>query len=64
MRNLDELAAELTKVTTAATQHAITRTQTRAVVNAAASGGEDAARRLAAGMSTEHLQRAVNHLKG
>lgn len=62
-RNLDEFAAELSQVTAEATRAALTKGQANAIVSAAASGGEDAVRRLAQDMSTEDIQRVVNRLQ-
>ncbi|MFI1867372.1 hypothetical protein [Streptomyces jumonjinensis] len=62
-RNLDEFARELAMVTESLKGAAVTRAQTRAVVDAAASGGADAVRRLAESMSTADLQRVMRDLQ-
>ncbi|MGV9226426.1 hypothetical protein ACWDPF_27580 [Streptomyces albogriseolus] len=66
-RNLDEFANDLTTVTQqivqAATQSARTTAQTRALYQAAATGGEDAVRAAAARMSTADLQAIKKQLE-
>jgi hypothetical protein len=63
MRNLQEFAAALSQVTGEVTRQAVTRTQARTVIDAAASGGEAAARKALEGMSTADLQRLERQLK-
>ncbi|GHG33101.1 hypothetical protein GCM10018777_56410 [Streptomyces albogriseolus] len=66
-RNLDEFANDLTTVTQqivqAATQGARTTAQTRALYQAAATGGEDAVRAAASRMSTADLQAVKKQLE-
>lgn len=61
-RNLDEFAADLTKVTQQVVQAATTGAQARALVNAAQNGGEAAVRKAAESMSTADLQRIQKQL--
>lgn len=63
MRNLDEFAAALSQVTAQATRAATTSTRTRTVIDAAASGGEDAVRRAVADMSTADLKQLKHQLE-
>ncbi|RCH65485.1 hypothetical protein DT019_27205 [Streptomyces sp. SDr-06] len=63
MMNLDEFAAALSQVTGGIARQAVTHTQTNAVVQAAASGGEAAARQVLEGMSTADLQRIQQQLQ-
>lgn len=63
MRNLDDFSAAMSQVTAQAAHAAITSTQTRTVIDAATSGGEDAVRRAVAGMSTTDLERLKHQLE-
>ncbi|MGW1870955.1 hypothetical protein ACWCPS_36120 [Streptomyces mauvecolor] len=63
MSSLDDFAADLAKVTNDITRKAVTRTQARAVTQAAKTGGKDAAGRLMEGMSTAELQRLKKQLE-
>ncbi|MFH9677421.1 hypothetical protein ACH4L5_34860 [Streptomyces sp. NPDC017405] len=63
MRNLDDFAAALSQVTAQAARAATTSSRTRRVIDAAASGGEDAVRRAVAGMSTADLKRLQRQLE-
>ncbi|CAM5233030.1 hypothetical protein [Streptomyces pseudogriseolus] len=63
MRNLDDFAAALSQITAQAARAATTSTQTRTVIDAAASGGEDAVRRAVSGMSTTDLKRLKRQLE-
>lgn len=66
-RNLDEFANDLTttvqQVVQAATQNAHTTAQTRALYQAAATGGEAAVRAAASRMSTADLQAVKKQLE-
>ncbi|MER7048929.1 hypothetical protein [Streptomyces jumonjinensis] len=63
MRSLDEFSAALGSVIAGAAQQAVTNTQARAVVQAAATGGEDAVRTMTENMSTADLQRLKAQLE-
>lgn len=56
MRNLDDLSAALNAVIQQAGRRALVNAQVRSVVDAAASGGAPAVRRVIEGMSTAELQ--------